>query len=240
MSDTKCLQVRVHEFCQDSCATAHFAADTGHDVCQGQDNCGFQGARAAKSGTGSLAREPLAGCVDVHVLEEGWESPFCEAAALRHGPVGHDAGKGAEPLPHLRRHVRLAPLCTGLSWLVSTSTIASYRWLVASRFCDRGHHDVFLHDNVFCDCGHRELHRLPRLPPRWWLRSQIFDTAVHGVDELTETQSPFGASGWPSNTTRPDTWPWEQKTSRLCTAPLETGLLNQFSTTLRSTTNDER
>ena len=51
MSDAKCLQVRVHEFCQDSCATAHSAADAGHDVCQGQDNCGFQGARAAKSGT---------------------------------------------------------------------------------------------------------------------------------------------------------------------------------------------
>ena len=165
---------------------------------------------------------------------------FCEAEALPHGPVRLDAGKGAEPLLHLRRHVRLAPLCTGLSWLVITSTIASCHWLIASRFCDRGHHDVLLHDDVLCDSGHRELHRLPTLPPRWWLRSQSFDTAVHGVDEQTETLSPFGASGWPSNTTRPDTWPWEQKTSRLCTAPLETGLLIQSSMMLRSSTNDER
>ena len=140
-----------------------------------------------------------------------------------------------EPLLHLWRHVRLAPLCAGLSWLVFTSTIASCRWLVASRFCDRGHHDVFLHDNVFCDCGHRELHRLPTLPPRWWLRPQIFDTAVHGVDELTETLSPFSASERPPNTTCPDTCPWEQKTCRLCTAPLETGiLLLQSSTPLRA------
>ena len=189
---------------------------------------------------GVLCENHLRGCVDVHVLEEGWERTFCEAEALPHGPVRHDAGKGAEPLLHLRRHVHLAPLCTGLSWLVITSTIASCNWLVASRFCDRGHHDVLLHDNVLCDCGHRELHRLPTLPPRWWLRSQSFDTAVHGVDEPTETLSPFGASGWPSNTSRPDTWPWEQKTSRLCTAPLETGLLSQSSTTLRSRTNDER
>ena len=52
VSDAKCLQVRIQEFCQDSCATAHSAADAGHDVCQGQDSCSFQGARAAKSGTG--------------------------------------------------------------------------------------------------------------------------------------------------------------------------------------------
>ena len=54
--------------------------------------------------------------------------------------VGLDAGEGAEPLLQLRRHVRLAPFCTGLSWLVVTSTIASCiastisrcRWLVTS------------------------------------------------------------------------------------------------------------
>ena len=33
----------------------------------------------------------------------------------------------------------------------------------------------------------------PRPHPGWWLRPQIFDTAVHGVDELTETLSPFSA-----------------------------------------------
>ena len=41
-----------------------------------QDSCGFQGARAAKSDTGSLVRETLAGGVDVRVLEEGWERPL--------------------------------------------------------------------------------------------------------------------------------------------------------------------
>ena len=177
-------------------STAHSAADAGHDVYQGQDSCGFQGARAAKSGTGSLVREPLAGCVDVRVFEEGWECPLCEAKALHHGPVGLDAGERAEPLLHLTRHVRLAPLCTGLSWLIVTSTIASCRWLVASRFCDCCHRDVLLHDNVFCDCGHRELHRLPTSPLRWWLRPQIFDTAVHGV----------GAN---------HTWRWSPSTSQL-------------------------
>ena len=88
--------------------------------------------------------------------------------------------------------------------------------------------------------GHRELHRLPMSPPRWWIWPQLFDTAVHGVDELTETLSPFSAPGRPPNTTCPDTWPWEQKTCRLCTAPLETGILLQSSTRLRSSTNDER
>ena len=120
------------------------------------------------------------------------------------------------------------------------NTITSCHWLVASRFCDCCHRDVRLHGNVFCDCGHRELHRLPTSPPHWWLRPQIFDTAVHGVDEPTETLSPFSASGRPPNTTCPDTWPWEQKTCCLCTVPLETGLLIQSSMTLRSSTNDER
>ena len=45
------------------------------------------------------------------------------------------------------------------------------------------------------------------LPPRWWIWPQLFDTAVHGVDELTETLSPVAASGRPPNTTCPDTWP---------------------------------
>ena len=108
-----------------------------------------------------LCESHLRKVVNVGELEEGWECPLCEAEALRHGPVGLEAGERAEPLLHLRRHVRLAPLCTGLSWLVVASTIASCRWLVASRFCDRGHRDVLLHDNVFCDCGHRELHRMP-------------------------------------------------------------------------------
>ena len=58
---TKCLQVRVQEFCQDSRSTAHTAADRRGTRClPGQDSCGFQGARAAKSGTGSLLREPFA------------------------------------------------------------------------------------------------------------------------------------------------------------------------------------
>ena len=104
-------------------------------------------------------------------------------------------------------------------------------------FCDCGHRDVLLHGNVFCDCGHRDVHRLPTSPPRWWLRPQIFDTAVHGFDEQTETLSPFSASGWPPNTTCPDKWPWEQKT---CRSPLETRLLLQSSITLRSRTNEKR
>ena len=73
----------------------------------------------------------------------------------------------------------------------------------------------------------------PASPPRWWLRPQIFGTAVHGVDELTETLSPFSASGRPPNTTCPDTWPWEQKTCRL-------RLLRHSSITLRSRTNEKR
>ena len=100
--------------------------------------------------------------------------------------------------------------------------------------------DVLLNGNVFCDCGHREMYRLPTLPPRWWIWPQLFHTAVHGVDELTETLSPSSASGRPPNTTCLDTWPWEQKTCRLCTAPLETGIVLQSSTPLRSSTNDER
>ena len=100
----------------------------------------------------------------------------------------------AEPLLHLKRHVRLAPLCTGLSWLVVASTIASCCRLVTSGFCCHA-----------CDvCGHRELHRLPT-SPRWWLRPQLFDTAVHGVDELTETLPPVAAIGRPPNTTCTDT-----------------------------------
>ena len=47
----------------------------------------------------------------------------------------------------------------------------------------------------------------PLSPPRWWIRPQLFDTAVHGVDELTETLSPVAASGRPPNTLFPDTWP---------------------------------
>ena len=87
-----------------------------------------------------------------------------------------------EPLLHLRRHVRLAPLCTGLSRLVVTSTIAStiascIASTIASRFSWHARDDL-LHGNMFCDCGHRELHRLPTSPPRWWLRPQLFDTAV--------------------------------------------------------------
>ena len=117
---------------------------------------------------------------------------------------------------HLRRHVRLAPFCTWLSWLVIASTI------------------------VFCDCGHRELHRLPTSPPRWWIWPQRFDTAVHGVDELAETLSPIAATGGPPNTTYADMWPWEQETCRLCTTPLETGILHRSSTQPRSSTNNER
>ena len=166
---TKCLQVRVQEFCQRSCATAHSAADAGNDVCQGQDSCGFQGARAAESVTGSLLREPLAGGVDVRVLD-----------GRSGGTASWSSWERAEPLLHLKRHVRLAPLCTGLSWLIIASTIASCCSLVASTPCDCGHHDVLLHDNVFSDCGHRELHRLPMSPHRWWIWPQLFDTAVDG------------------------------------------------------------
>ena len=36
-----------------------FCHHTKHDVCQVQDSCGFQGARATKSGIGSLQREPI-------------------------------------------------------------------------------------------------------------------------------------------------------------------------------------
>ena len=43
------------------------------------------------------------------------------------------------------------------------------------------------------------------LPPRWGIWPQLFDTAVHGVDELTETLSPVAVSGRPPNTTCPDT-----------------------------------
>ena len=64
--------------------------------------------------------------------------------------------------------------------------------------------------NEFCDCGHRELHRLPTLPPRWWIWPQLFNTAVHGVDELAEPLSPINATGRPPNTTCTDTRPWEQ------------------------------
>ena len=72
---------------------------------------GSRGARAAQSGTGSLLRDPLAGCVDVRVLEEGWECLFCEAEALRRGPVTLDAGKGAETTRSLRPN---APSYTAL------------------------------------------------------------------------------------------------------------------------------
>ena len=187
---------------------------------------------------------------------------FARAEALRHGPVGLDAGERAEPLPHLRRHVRLAPLCTGLSCLSSPApspaaspapspaiagsspagsaatlamtfsmAVCSATAVIAMSSCTA---------TCFCACGHRELHRLPTSPPRWWLWPQIFDAAVHGVDEQTETLSPFSASGRPPNTTCPDTGPWEQKKCCLCTAPLETGILLQSTMTLRSRTNDER
>ena len=151
-------------------APPHPAADAGHDVGRGQDSCGFQGARAAKSGTGSceIHLREVSMCV---CSKKGGSALF--AKRRHHGPVGLDTGDGAEPLLHVKRHVRLAKLCTGLSWLVVTSTIASSRWLVASRFCCHAR-DVILHGNVFCDCGHRELHRLPTLPPRWWIWPQLF------------------------------------------------------------------
>ena len=71
----------------------------------------------------------------------------------------------------------------------------------ASGFCCHACH-VLLHGNVFCDCGHRELHQLLTSPPRWWIRPQLFDTAVHGVDELTERLSPVAASGRHANGSR--------------------------------------
>ena len=60
-------------FCQHSCATAHSAADARHGVCQGQDSCGFQEARAAPE---VFCENHLRVCVDVCVLEEGWEVYF--------------------------------------------------------------------------------------------------------------------------------------------------------------------
>ena len=131
------------------------AADARHDVCQGKDSCGLQGAWAAKSGAGSLLREPLAGCVHVHVLEEGWECPFCETEALHHGPVALDSGEGAEVrVCVLRRFVQ------GSAGLSSPPPSPGCCSLVASGFCCHAR-DVFLHGKMFCDCGHRELHRLP-------------------------------------------------------------------------------
>ena len=48
----------------------HSALCCRNDVCQGQDDCGFQRAWATKSGTGSLQRDPLCWGLDVRVLEE--------------------------------------------------------------------------------------------------------------------------------------------------------------------------
>ena len=188
----KCLQVRIPKFCQDSCATAHSAADAGHNVCQGHDSCGFQGARAPQSGTKSLLRDPIAGCVHVRVLEERWVCSFFEAETLRHGPAAHDAGEGAEPLLHLRRHVRLAPLCTRLSRLVVTSTSPAASPAASPAVaCSSPAGSAAKLATPFCTatCSataaivHRELHPLPT-SSRWWIWPQLFDTAVHGVGEL--------------------------------------------------------
>ena len=153
----------------------------------------------------------LAGGVDVRVLDEGWEIPFREADTLRHGPVALDAGKGAKPLLHLRQHVRLAPLCTGLNWLVIASTIASTivscRWLVTLR--------VLLPRSRCPPAQQRALRLRQTSPRRWWKWRQLFDTADHGVDELNKTLSQITATGGPPNTTCADTWPWEQESCRL-------------------------
>ena len=183
----------------------------------------------------------------MRVLEEGWKYLFREADTPRHGPVALDAGKGAEPL--LSPHAAYAS-CAALYRAQLArhrqhdrqhhrSTIVSCRWLVTSWSCCHGR-DVLLHRNVLCDCGKRELHRLPTSPLRWWNSLQLFDTAVHGVNELAKTLSPITASGGPPNTTCADTWPLEQESCRLFTAPLETGVLLQSSTPPRSSTNNER
>ena len=147
----------------------------------------------------------------MRVLEEGWECPLCEAEALRHGPVALDAGARAGTTPSPRAAcASCAALCRAQLACrhqhrrqLHRQQLASCRWFVTSGFscharddllhgklfCDCGHRDVLLHSNVVCDCGHRGLHRLPTSPPRWWLPHQLFDTTVHGVDELTETLS---------------------------------------------------
>ena len=87
-------------------------------------------------------------------------------------------------------------MCVLRRFVQSSAGLSSPAPSPTSGFCCHAR-DVLLHGNVFCDCGHRELHRLPTSPPRWWIWLQLFDTAVNGVDELTETQSPFSASGRP-------------------------------------------
>ena len=57
-----------------------------------------------------------------------------------------------------RPHINLPPLCTRLTCC---------RWLVVTSVC------FFVCDNVLCNCGHRELHRIPAPPPRWWICSTL-------------------------------------------------------------------
>ena len=120
-----------------------------------------------------------------------------EAETLRHGPVALDAGTRAEPLL-----LPKAALCK--------AQLARHRQLPLVR------RQQVLLPRSRCPPAQQRVLR-PTSPPRWWSWPQLFDTAVHGADELADTLSPIATTGGPPNTTCADTWPWEQKTCRLCT-----------------------
>ena len=109
--------MHVHKFTHHSSDTAHAVADARHDVCQSQDPCGFQGARAAK-----------------YSKKDG-SALLASRRHCAHGPVALDADVGAEPFLHIGGHVRLALLCTKPTiyrWLVVTSTVALCRRLIVA------------------------------------------------------------------------------------------------------------
>ena len=66
-----------------------------------------------------LCENPLYGVSMCACSKKDGSAFFCESEARRHGPVALDAGERAEPHLHLRRHVRLAPRCTGSPGLSS-------------------------------------------------------------------------------------------------------------------------
>ena len=178
---------------------------------------------ATKSGTGSPWRDPLAG-VSMFVCSEKDGTAFLRG------------GNTAPWSSRLKRHVRLAPLCTGLGWLVIASTIASYCWLVASRFFCHAR-DVLLRSNVFCD--HPELHRLSTTPPRWWIWPS--SSTLRSMASMSRRDALVSHCNW--RATQHDGRghvPWEQETCRLRTAPLETGILFLSRAPPRPSTNSER
>ena len=221
-------------------------------LAQISDDCGFQGAWAIKSGTGSPQRDPL-GKEGREGERRREERERCACARRTIGVLffakrrhcvmvqsgltqtrGQNHSFTSGGMSVLRRFLH------GSAGLSSPTPSPAAAGSSPAGSVTAAITMSSLHDKVFCDCGHREPQRMPTAPPRWWLRPQLFDTAVHGVDELTETLSPFNASERPPNTTCPDTWPWEQKTCCLCMAPHETGILVQSSMTLRSRTSDKR